>query len=90
MKRLISTLILCTFTISPLLADQPPQTMPTAKEQSEPPAITPEANPDVKEVKKEDEAVSTKSSRWVDFAIAAGAIAVAITALILVKRNRGK
>ena len=90
MKRLISTLTLFTFAISPMVADQPAQTMPAAKEQSEPPAVAPESSPDVKEVKKEDEAASTKNSRWVDFAIAAGAIAVAITALILVKRNRGR
>ncbi len=86
MKRLISTLTLFTFAISPMVADQPPEAAPPAQEQLEPPAVT----PDVKEVKKEDAAVSTKNSRWVDFAIAAGAIAVAITALILVKTHRGR
>ena len=90
MKRLISTLTLCTFCISSLMADQPPA--PATEQMSQPLSVDPgtEQAPEVKEVPKEDEAVSTKNSRWVDFAIAISAIAVAITALILVSKNRGK
>ncbi|MBS0616348.1 MAG: hypothetical protein JSR58_07355 [Verrucomicrobia bacterium] len=87
MKRLISTVTLFAFTLSPLMADQAPVAAP--QEQTAPPAVTPETPPDVKEVQKEDQATSSKNSRWVDFAIAAGAIAVAIGALFLVKNNRG-